>query len=152
MSVLASLVDSNVWIALAFEAHPGHPSAAEAMAEVMRESTAVFCRATQQSFLRLTSTPALLRQYGADGLTNDDAIGLLDRFLAVPGIVYREEPAGVYALWRQLAGRPSAAPKVWMDANLAAFAIRGDLRFITLDRDFTGFESAGLKVHLLEVS
>ena len=44
---------------------------------------------------------------------------------------------------------PPASPKVWMDAYLAAFAIRAGLPFATLDADFRRFEAAGLDLHLL---
>lgn len=55
------------------------------------------------------------------------------------------------ALWWRLAGLEEAAPKRWMDAYLAAFAIRGSLRMITLDRDFQQFLAAGLDLDLLPV-
>lgn len=39
--------------------------------------------------------------------------------------------------------------KVWMDAYLAAFAIRAGLSLATLDADFHRFEAAGLQLRLL---
>jgi len=42
-----------------------------------------------------------------------------------------------------------ADTNVWMDAYVAAFAIRAGLPFVTLDSDFRRFESAGLQLHLL---
>lgn len=48
-----------------------------------------------------------------------------------------------------LVDTPSASPKVWMDAYLAAFAIRTGLPFASLDADFRRFEAAGLDLHLL---
>jgi predicted nucleic acid-binding protein len=39
-----------------------------------------------------------------------------------------------------------------MDAYLAAFAISGDLQMVTLDQDFTVFESHGLQLHLLKAA
>jgi predicted nucleic acid-binding protein len=38
---------------------------------------------------------------------------------------------------------------VWMDAYLAAFAIRSGHPFATLDADFRRFEDAGLQLSLL---
>lgn len=145
------LLDSNIWIALSFSSHPGHQAASIAMAEA-ENRPAFFCRATQQSFLRLVSTPALARQYATVELTNNDALDLFDRFMASPRVEYCDEPADLLALWRQLAGRPNAAPKAWMDAYLAAFAIAADRKFITLDRDFAAFESAGLSLLLLHAT
>lgn len=142
------LVDSNIWIALSLSSHPGHHVASSAMAEPDNRP-AFFCRATQQSYLRLVSIPALARKYAAVELTNNDALDLFDRFMASPQVEYCDEPAGLVSLWRQLAGRPSAAPKAWMDAYLAAFAIAAGKKLITLDRDFAAFESAGLSVLIL---
>jgi hypothetical protein len=66
-------LDSNVWIAQAFQHHPCRPVAAAALAQATSQQPAVFCRATQLSFLRLASTPALHRQYYTTGFTNDGA-------------------------------------------------------------------------------
>lgn len=143
------LLDSNVWIAQTFDAHPGHTSASQSLLMATAERPAIFCRATEQSFLRLASTPAVLRQYGAQGLTNQDALVLLAHFQALPMVAFRAEPPGIVPLWHRLAGLPQAAPKVWMDAYLAAFAIAGNLTMITLDSDLKQYEPAGLQLQLL---
>ena len=54
------------------------------------------------------------------------------------------------ARWRRLASCETASPKVWMDAYLAAFAIAGGLRLVSLDRDFRSFERDGLDFVLLQ--
>jgi predicted nucleic acid-binding protein len=59
------------------------------------------------------------------------------------------EPEGIRELWLELAALPVASPKVWMDAYLAAFAIRSGLPFATLDADFRRFQAAGLQLQLL---
>jgi len=146
----AYLLDTNVWIALAFASHPHRGQAVEVYSKVEESQPAVFCRSTQQSFLRLATTPAILRKYGAESLTNDDALEVLKQFLSLPMVSYRDEPAGLVPIWHRLAGRPTAAPKVWMDAYLAAFAIAGDLKMVTLDRNFKSFEGGGLNLQLLE--
>jgi hypothetical protein len=46
-------------------------------------------------------------------------------------------------------GNVFLAPKLWMDAYLAAFAIAGGMRIVTLDKDFRNFESQGLNLLLL---
>ena len=145
-----SLFDSNVWIAAAFATHPFHQQARTALQDATPAAPAIFCRSTQQSFLRLASTPALLKAYGADGLTNRDALVALDAWLALAKVCEREEPHGTVALWYRLAGRDTASPKVWMDAYLAAFAISGALRFVTLDHDFKTYEARGLDLFLLK--
>ena len=144
-----SLVDTNVWIAAIFTTHPLHPLARDVLHGATPAAPAVFCRSTQQSFLRLASTPALLKAYGAEGLTNRDALMAMGALLALPQVCFREEPPGILALWHRMASRDTAAPKVWMDAYLAAFAIGGALHMITLDRDFRNFEAQGLELTLV---
>ena len=109
----------------------------------------LFCRATQQSFLRSASTPTLLKAYGAEGMTDRDALVALDALQALPQVCTREEAPGVFALWRGLAVAETASPKVWMDAYLVAFAITGGLRLITLDGDFRRFVANGLGLDLV---
>jgi toxin-antitoxin system PIN domain toxin len=146
---LACLFDTNVWIALAFATHAHRGRAVDAFAQVEDKRPAVFCRSTQQSFLRLASTPALLKNYGAKGFTNNDAVQVLNQFMSSPTVSYRDESPGLVPVWHRLAARPTAAPKVWMDAYLAAFAIAGSLRLVTFDRDFKRFEKQGLDLLLL---
>lgn len=73
----------------------------------------------------------------------------LDALQALPQVAWLDEPPGVFAQWRTLAALDSAPPKVWMDAYLAAFAIAGALRMVTLDRDFKNFAPQGLDLELL---
>ena len=150
MNDSAYLLDTNVWIALTFDSHSHHREAKAGYALASADRKAVFCRSTQQSFLRIATTPAVLRRYNAEPFTNQDALAMLDQFLAMPTVTYRDEPDGLVPLWRALAGLSTTSPKVWMDAYLAAFAIVGDLRMITLDHDFKSFEAAGLKLNLLQ--
>ncbi len=145
-----SLFDSSVWIAAIFTTHPCHEQAQSALHDATRATPAVFCRSTQQSVLRLASTPALLKAYGADGLTNRDALVALEALLALLQVCEREEPPGTVALWHRLAGRDTASPKVWMEAYLAAFAISSGLRFVTLDDDFKTYEPQGLDCVVLK--
>ena len=144
-----SLFDSSVWIAAIFPTHPFHEQAQTALHDATPAAPAVFCRSTQQSVLRLASTPALLKTYGADGLTNRDALVALDALLALAQVCEREEPPGTVVLWHRLAGRDTASPKVWMDAYLAAFAMGGALRMVTLDHDFKTYQARGLDLLLL---
>ena len=144
-----SLFDTNVWIATIFNAHPFHSRAQTALAERTSGDPAIFCRSTQQSFLRLASTEALLNAYGARGLTNRDALVALSDLMALPQVEDRPEPPGTVALWHRLAARDTASPKLWMDAYLAAFALGGGLSLVSLDHDFKGFEKQGLDLILL---
>jgi len=144
-----TLVDTNVWIAAVFTTHPFHALAQTALQQATPAAPAVFCRATEQSFLRLASTPVLLKVYGAEGLTNRDALAALNALQALQQVCVREEPRGTLTLWHSLSVLNRASPKVWMDAYLAAFATAGGLRLLTLDRDFKSFVPQGLKLSLL---
>ncbi len=144
-----SLFDTNVWLAAVFTTHPFHARAQQAIEQATPAVPAVWCRPTQQSFLRLATTPTLLKVYGAERMTNRDALVVLDALQALPQVALREESPGVFDLWCQLAGADTASPKVWMDAYLAAFAITGGLTLVTLDRDFKNFVPQGLDLVML---
>ena len=144
-----ALFDTNVWMAALFTTHPFHGLAQQALQQATRAQPALLCRSTQQSFLRLASTPALLKVYGAEGLNNRDALVALDALQVLTQVSWRDEPPGTFSLWRTFATRDTASPKVWMDAYLAAFAVAGGLRLVTLDRDFKNFVPQGLDLTLL---
>lgn len=145
-----SLIDTNVWIAAVFPSHPFYQPARQVLMQTTPADPAVFCRSTEQSFLRLASSPALVKAYKAEGMTNRDALATLHAWTALPKVCERAEPPGTGALWHRLAARDTASPKVWMDAYLAAFAIAGALRLVTLDHDFKTYVTRGLDLVLLE--
>lgn len=144
-----SLVDSSVWLAAVFPQHPHHVRAQEELSIATPLAPAVFCRATQQSFLRLITTPQILRAYAVEAMTNRSAWKTFELLRAHSSIVVHDEPPGTVALWHRLAAGDTASPKVWMDAYLAAFAISGGLSVVTLDRDFKRYEAHGLGLRLL---
>ena len=49
----ACLLDVSVWLAAGFAAHPAHGAARRVLDQVSADEPALWCRATQQSFLRL---------------------------------------------------------------------------------------------------
>jgi toxin-antitoxin system PIN domain toxin len=148
--VPAGLLDVNVWLAAAFTAHPAHGTAQAVLLNATPDRPALFCRATQQSFLRLVSTPAIFAAYRSAAISNQDALTALAAFQGLPQVDLIDEPAGLEALWWRLAALAEPAPKRWMDAYLAAFAISTSIRMISLDRDLQQFLGAGLDLHLLQ--
>ena len=136
-------------MAASFPRHPFHEVAQDELHRASPRAPAVFCRATQQSFLRLVSTPHVFQAYQPEIVTNRSAWVAFEKLCARPGIAIVDEPPGTVALWQRFAARDAASPKVWMDAYLAAFAISGGLEFLTLDRDFKVYEAHGLKLRLL---
>jgi toxin-antitoxin system PIN domain toxin len=142
------LFDTNIWLALTFAAHPLHAAANSAFTNTTVADKAYFCRATQQSVLRLTSDARLAIHYGVAPISNRDAFGRLEMLMARPNIGYLEEPGTLLPRWKAYADLSTASPKRWMDAYLAAFAVEGDLTFVSGDNDFKVF-LPDLKLRLL---
>ena len=108
-----------------------------------------FCRATQQTLLRLLTNASVLSPYGNPPLTNRQASGKPTKlFLATIGSsCVPKEPAGLETHWERFAVCDTASPKLWMDAFLAAFALAGGYRMVTTDAAFKQFR--GLDLELL---
>ncbi|MCT0225517.1 TA system VapC family ribonuclease toxin [Synechococcus sp. CS-1328] len=145
----ACLLDSNVWLAAAFSEHPAHALAGGVLRSASAVEPALWCRATQQSFLRLASTPAITQAYGVPKATNGDAWAALQTFLALPQVDVIDEPPDLGRIWCQLGAIEQTAPKRWMDAYMVAFAIAARVSLISLDQDFRQFEPEGLTFQLL---
>lgn len=142
------LCDSNVWLALSLSGHQHHTAARNWFGAIDEPSSVLFCRATQQTFLRLLTSAAVLGVYGNAPLSNRQAWAAWEALVADDRIALRAaEPAGLPELWKRLAVRNSASAKLWMDAYLAAFAISAECRLATLDSAFERF--AGLDVELV---
>ena len=104
-----TLVDSCVWIALAIPEHAFHDAAEEWLASQSKRNDVLFCRVTQQSFLRLLTTKAVLAPYGSPPLTNAAAWSMYDRFREDRRISFVGEPDELEKRWRGLTNgeRPS---------------------------------------------
>jgi toxin-antitoxin system PIN domain toxin len=140
------LADSNVWLALALSKHTFHGRARAWFAK-RGPREVLFCRAVQQSVLRLLTTDAVLAPYGVGPLTNRMAWAAYDAFLADERVAWVEEPRGLESIWRRLAAGRKASPKLWMDAYLASFALAGGHGLATTDKAFKQFN--GLDLFLL---
>jgi toxin-antitoxin system PIN domain toxin len=139
------LGDANLWLALAVSEHVHHEAARTWLDSVHERRSILFCRATQQSLLRLLTTRAFLAPYRNSSLTNVEAWDLYDALIGDDRIVFRpDEPAEIDGLWRQFAIRSSASPKLWMDAYLAAFARAAGCEMVTTDSGFRQFEGLDL--------
>ncbi len=138
------LADSNIWLALS--KHEFHGVARAWVADCEPPETVLFCRATQQSFLRLLTTHAVLAPYGIPPLSNKAAWSAYAGFLADERIAWLEKPDGLESHWKKLAGHPKASPKLWMDAYLAAFAMAGGFQLVTTDKAFQQFKGLDLQV------
>jgi len=81
-----------------------------------------------------------MRPYGLPALTNTAAWEVYKGFRADPRIGYADEPKGIDELWEKLGIRETASPKLWMDAYLAAFALRANYICVTTDAAFKQFK------------
>jgi uncharacterized protein len=140
------LCDSNIWLALALSRHVHHTAATAWLETIEEPATLLFCRATQQSFLRLLTNASVLGAYGNPPLTNHEAWSAYAALLSDDRIAYRVEPPGLESVWRELAARRSASPKLWMDAYLAAFALAGRHSMVTTDSAFRQFRELDLLI------
>jgi uncharacterized protein len=133
------LADSNVWLALALSKHEFHEAARTWFAP-QKPKAVFFCRSTQQSLLRLLTTGAVFAPYGTPPLANKTAWSLYAGFRADKRISWATEPRGLESQWKKLAAASKPAPKLWMDAYLAAFALAGGYQLVTTDKAFAQFK------------
>jgi toxin-antitoxin system PIN domain toxin len=141
------LPDTNVWLALALSGHHHHGAARDWLATIDEPASIFFCRATQQSLLRLLTNTTVFGAYGNAPLTNRRAWEVFSALLEDDRIRLRvDEPPGLEVHWRELALRDSASPKLWMDAYLAAFTRAGHCKLVTTDAAFRQFPGLDLLV------
>jgi len=140
------LCDLNVFLAGALAIHSGHERARAFFQSLATGDTVEFCRATEIGFLRLLTQPIA---EGYEPVSNRKAREALGEWLALPYVKLALEPVGIETLWPGLADREKPSPKVWMDAWLAAFAIRARMRLVTFDRGFERYRADGLDLLVL---
>ena len=123
--------DINVWVALTYEGHAHHRTAAMWFETLTPDVSLVFCRLTQLGLLRLLTTAAVM---GDEVMTQPQAWGAYDRWHHDPRVEFVDEPPGIEARFRSLTRLRQPATKDWADSYLAAFATLGQLTFVTFDR------------------
>jgi hypothetical protein len=124
-----SFPDINVWLAIAASEHI-HAAVARLWWRSAKGRIA-FSRMTQMGFLRVMTTSAAM-----DGkpLTMVQAWRVHDRLYEDDRVEFLPEPADVEARFREFAAERTAAPKLWADAWLLAFASAAGGTVVTLDR------------------
>jgi hypothetical protein len=127
--------DINVWVALTHAAHVHHLVARDWFDSLPPGARFCFCRFTQLGLLRLLTAEAVM---GAEVLSQSEAWVVYDRWLDDDRVRLLEEPAGLETRFRARTRSKHAAPKVWADAYLAAFAEASQLTLVTFDRAFRG--------------
>lgn len=134
------LADTNFWLALSLSKHDFHRAARDWFDQQSAATSVLFCRSTQQSYLRLLTTDGVMRLYGIPAMTNAAAWDVYEGFQADCRSGFAQEPGTMEARWKRNADRGSASPKLWMDAYLAAFATAGGFKLVTTDTGFRQFK------------
>lgn len=132
---MADLLDASVWLALSVPDHVHHRRArsyweSEAAAEV------AFCRITALALPRLLTNSAVLGRRALEGY---EAWKVLEAWLALPGVGWRDEPSQVDEFLRAWAVNMHLRGGDWTDAYLAAFSIAANCRLVSFDRGFRRF-------------
>lgn len=140
----SDLLDLNVWLALSASEHPFHPRARQYWREEAGDRL-VFCRVTMLGFLRLTTNATAM---GGQPLTAREAWAAYVTWRRLDYVSLAPEPDGCEALLADWGEREIVPPRLWTDAYIAAFAMKGAYRVVTFDQDFKRFD--GLEVLLLD--
>jgi len=141
------LPDVNVWFALSRSEHIHHAQAHAWLSTIDKSKSVVFTRATQQGYLRLLTTAAVMRIYASAPLSNSEAWRLWENWYKDDRIHWINEPSELVDTWKRFGAIRSASPKLWMDSYLAAIAKETGSQLVTLDQVFKGFK--GLDVQLI---
>jgi toxin-antitoxin system PIN domain toxin len=122
-------------VALTHAGHVHHLVARDWFASLEADVRFCFCRFTQLGLLRLLTAEAVM---GEEVMNQPEAWGVYDRWLADDRVAFLEEPAGLERRFRAMTRLKRAAPKLWADAYLAAFAEASQLTLVTFDKAFRG--------------
>jgi uncharacterized protein len=123
--------DINVWVALTYEGHAHHRTAATWFAALEPDASLLFCRFTQLGLLRLLTAAVVM---GDEVMTQPQAWAAYDQWLEDPRVELVDEPAEIEARFRALTRLRQPATKDWADSYLVAFAAVGQLTLVTFDR------------------
>jgi hypothetical protein len=126
------LIDINVWLAMTWDRHPQHSSAARWYESTDRAAFR-FCRFTMLGFIRLLTNRKVM---GDSTLTLMAAFELYDRWRQDPRVGLAAEPPGVETLFRQAAAPFGKLPatRAVADCYLVAFAEASGAHLVTFDR------------------
>jgi uncharacterized protein len=141
------LPDVNVWFALSRSEHIHHQAAHAWLSSIDAPMSIAFTRATQQGYLRLLTTAAVMHIYASAPLPNSEAWRLWENWYKDDRIHWVDEPSELLDAWKKYGAIRSASPKLWMDSYLAAIAKETGSQLVTLDQAFKGFK--GLDVQLI---
>lgn len=138
------LTDVNVLLALVADRCRQHATVREWWAGLApAEGPLHICRPVQMGLLRLLCTDAVM---GRDALTLPQAWSVYAQLLRSGRFAFVLDPPGLDVAWATYCLSFGSSPKVVMDAYLAAFAVVGGYRLVTLDRAFVQFKGLAPEV------
>lgn len=139
------LVDTNVLIHAVNADSREHAVARECLEEGLSGGTGVgFAWLALVGFVRLATRRGIL----AAPLAADDALGVVDDWLAAPYAQLLEATPRHWPILRRMLVGAGTAGNLTNDAHLAALAIEHAATLVSFDRDFERF--AGLRFELLQ--
>jgi toxin-antitoxin system PIN domain toxin len=138
-----SLVDVNLWFALLVRQHQHH-GLARKWFDSLAPAEAGLCRMVQLALIRLLANRAIL---GDHAISAAKAWTLLEELAMDERVEFLPEPEDLAAVFPSLLNYSVPTGKLVADSYLAAFAISGALRLITLDRGFRQY--GGLDTEIL---
>jgi toxin-antitoxin system PIN domain toxin len=127
-----SLLDANVWLALAVSTHQHHVSAT-AWFDRQSDNSCAFCRITQMALLRHLTNSKIMN---GDVQNQADAWHTYEKLLSDGRVVFCPEPEKAESYWKEWTNEVSPSHKTWTDRYMAAFAMAGGLQLVTFDRGF----------------
>jgi toxin-antitoxin system PIN domain toxin len=126
------LVDSNVWVALAYSRHEHHTTAVRWF-EMVNDAESCFCRFTQLTFLRLLTNSRVM---GIDVRSGSEAWTDYDELANDIRVSFVEKGFGLDAALRGLTMSSRASHRLWPDAYLGALSIVKGMQVISFDSVF----------------
>lgn len=133
---MPDLLDASVWIASTAPEHVHHARARRYWEQEAADEVA-FCRLTALALLRYLTNPRILGDAALDGAAAWEALRIL---LAMPGVRWLEEPAGLDDWLARWTGALDLRGGHWTDAYLAAFAAAAGCRLVAFDTDFHRYD------------
>jgi toxin-antitoxin system PIN domain toxin len=130
------LLDANLLLYAVNEDAPPHTAAKAWLESVLsRSETVAFSWPVLLAFLRLSTRLALFPR----PLDADQAIGVVDSWLAQPCAVVLQPGPRHWSILRSLIAGSGTAGNLTSDAHLAALAIENSAELCSTDRDFGRF-------------
>ena len=130
--MISYLIDINVWLAMTWDLHPQHTTAARWYASI-NHSPLMFCRFTMLGLLRLLTNQKVM---GDSTCTVDEALQLYEYWTRDPRVELAPEPRGTEELFRHALApfHRQQATKAIADSYLVGFAGALGAELVTFDK------------------